>query len=299
MGSQLIWNELSWRWNKRVEDAVRAGRYTRDTAAEAMESYMKITKVDAAAVPCAKCWRHDRTAHNGNSGRKPPCDDCAPGALRRCSQCQMVSYCSKECQKAHWKSHKAECAAYGDIRAQKKAKFGEIKSCAAEFRTWCDEQLAHELRRTVDELAAHPSSATEVVHPAPANAIVIAEVDNQSATGPPHKFVLQRIRCVEPAVADRFLSDCEATLWELTFDSMGRPEHPAPGSLEELTVKQLKDRIRTTIAKEKSLLAQVVAVPRQVAVVAVYYHPQMGPAVHVRGVSRALLVKFVGGRRRG
>ena len=31
-------------------------------------------------------------------GRSPP--------LRKCSQCEIAYYCSKECQKAHWPRHK-------------------------------------------------------------------------------------------------------------------------------------------------------------------------------------------------
>ncbi|CAN0459269.1 unnamed protein product, partial [Ectocarpus sp. 12 AP-2014] len=26
-----------------------------------------------------------------------------------CSRCQVAMYCSGECQKAHWKTHKMEC----------------------------------------------------------------------------------------------------------------------------------------------------------------------------------------------
>ena len=36
-------------------------------------------------------------------GRSPP--------LRRCSQCEIAFYCSKECQRGHWKTHKAACVA--------------------------------------------------------------------------------------------------------------------------------------------------------------------------------------------
>lgn len=45
----------------------------------------------ATADKCAKCSK-------------------AEGTLR-CSRCRKVSYCSKECQRAHWKSHKIKCGA--------------------------------------------------------------------------------------------------------------------------------------------------------------------------------------------
>ena len=36
-------------------------------------------------------------------GRSPP--------LRRCSQCEIAYYCSRTCQRGHWKQHKASCIA--------------------------------------------------------------------------------------------------------------------------------------------------------------------------------------------
>ena len=41
--------------------------------------------------------------HCGKEGRSPP--------LRRCSQCEVAYYCSKTCQKGHWKKHKDACIA--------------------------------------------------------------------------------------------------------------------------------------------------------------------------------------------
>jgi hypothetical protein len=45
-----------------------------------------------------------------------PCGHCRKvegrkGEFKRCSQCKQVAYCSRDCQKADWKSHKAACAA--------------------------------------------------------------------------------------------------------------------------------------------------------------------------------------------
>lgn len=34
----------------------------------------------------------------------------APDRLMACSRCRKVLYCSRDCQKAHWKVHKASCA---------------------------------------------------------------------------------------------------------------------------------------------------------------------------------------------
>ena len=52
---------------------------------------------------------------------KPPrsqvrkCGHCgeSDGAMRMCSRCGSVAYCSRECQTAHWKAHKKVCRAKG------------------------------------------------------------------------------------------------------------------------------------------------------------------------------------------
>jgi splicing suppressor protein 51 len=36
--------------------------------------------------------------------------------LLKCARCKAVSYCSKDCQKAHWKTHKQICAHIADVR---------------------------------------------------------------------------------------------------------------------------------------------------------------------------------------
>ena len=38
--------------------------------------------------------------------------------LRKCSQCEAAYYCSKTCQKAHWKVHKPACIAAVAAKAQ-------------------------------------------------------------------------------------------------------------------------------------------------------------------------------------
>ncbi|KAF2635075.1 hypothetical protein P280DRAFT_554119 [Massarina eburnea CBS 473.64] len=40
------------------------------------------------------------------------CAQCeaSPSTLKQCNKCHSVSYCNKDCQKAHYKTHKKECA---------------------------------------------------------------------------------------------------------------------------------------------------------------------------------------------
>jgi len=48
----------------------------------------------------------------GKPGTVTACGNCGgPGqsTLMVCSRCKKISYCSKNCQKAHWRTHKPEC----------------------------------------------------------------------------------------------------------------------------------------------------------------------------------------------
>ena len=50
--------------------------------------------------------------------------DCKAGAgahIQRCSACLAAGYCSPECQKAHWKAHKASCKRLAEKRRLKNA----------------------------------------------------------------------------------------------------------------------------------------------------------------------------------
>jgi hypothetical protein len=54
-----------------------------------------------------------------------PCDGCGERhpveEQRRCGECLLVSYCSVECQRDHWKAHKPECRAAAARRAEAQA----------------------------------------------------------------------------------------------------------------------------------------------------------------------------------
>ncbi|CAN0558845.1 unnamed protein product, partial [Ectocarpus sp. 12 AP-2014] len=46
------------------------------------------------------------TVASGSAG----CSNCGKdGSLRPCSRCHQVRYCSRDCQRQHWKDHKRDC----------------------------------------------------------------------------------------------------------------------------------------------------------------------------------------------
>ena len=51
-------------------------------------------------------------------GRGPSAD---AAQFQRCGKCMRVSYCSRECQKSHWKTHKMECRIFATPRAPSRA----------------------------------------------------------------------------------------------------------------------------------------------------------------------------------
>lgn len=55
--------------------------------------------------------RHQQNAELVGGG---PCWNCQkPGASRRCQGCLCALYCSRDCQRQHWKAHKKQCGAGG------------------------------------------------------------------------------------------------------------------------------------------------------------------------------------------
>jgi len=76
------------------------------------EYYGNVVVVPDASPTAAAPPSPDRCTHCGASAADLARDD---RKLRRCSRCQRVRYCGRECQRAHWRAgHKAECRARGE-----------------------------------------------------------------------------------------------------------------------------------------------------------------------------------------
>jgi len=65
---------------------------------------------------------------------KEICANCSAPAGFSCSRCTNVKYCSKRCQRVHWKSHKASCKGSGK-ETQASSKVHQCPVCKS---TWTD-----------------------------------------------------------------------------------------------------------------------------------------------------------------
>lgn len=65
------------------------------------EAFMK------AAAPVAVLY--DMAKQMMGKGTAVPCLQCGKDAALKCARCKRVWYCSKDCQKASWKTHKRVC----------------------------------------------------------------------------------------------------------------------------------------------------------------------------------------------
>ena len=84
----------------------------------------------------------------------PRCgNSCGQQGTKRCSKCQTVYYCSKECQKAHWKIHKKGCS---EIQSTK-----EVEECMGGFRT--DDVVGKNLSQIVSRMRMMSSRAGDMI----------------------------------------------------------------------------------------------------------------------------------------
>jgi hypothetical protein len=62
----------------------------------------------------------------------PECDNCADTTLplKNCSRCKLVKYCSKPCQRQHWRaSHNKRCVAPEDRKPSAAAESSDVPKC--------------------------------------------------------------------------------------------------------------------------------------------------------------------------
>ena len=119
-------------WCARLERAVEKGHWKEVFGGlEGGKMYVQeirllATDEDEGDVAAVLDLDASTAGHSSASAPPPPdrCTHCGASAadlarddrkLRRCSRCQRVRYCGRECQRAHWRAgHKAECQARGE-----------------------------------------------------------------------------------------------------------------------------------------------------------------------------------------
>jgi carboxypeptidase C (cathepsin A) len=77
-----------------------------------MENFEKLSQEDQEKLirQLAKEANADSSAHRQCANVVCDKKEEEPGSFKRCGRCQRVSYCSRECQKEHWKTgHRAVC----------------------------------------------------------------------------------------------------------------------------------------------------------------------------------------------
>jgi TPR repeat protein len=79
---------------------------------ENMENFEKLSQQDKEKLirQLAKEAAPESTSHHQCANINCDKKEVEPGLFKRCGRCQRVSYCSRDCQKEHWKlGHKAVC----------------------------------------------------------------------------------------------------------------------------------------------------------------------------------------------
>ncbi|CAK5266832.1 unnamed protein product [Mycena citricolor] len=95
------------------------------------------------------------------------CENCLMGSrdLRRCGGCNITRYCSRECQKSHWKEHKSYCEMNKEIVRKAAGRGSEYTARLKSIGKWSDvwgavvgTASAHAL-----DISAHPENIDQLV----------------------------------------------------------------------------------------------------------------------------------------
>lgn len=82
-----------------------------------VEMYMDEIWSELVGVVDATMGRDSQTENLGVAAGDTHCHGChaSSAAMKKCAACGKAYYCSRKCQKAHWKQHKLPCLSYRSI----------------------------------------------------------------------------------------------------------------------------------------------------------------------------------------
>jgi len=137
---------------------------------------------------CVRCWKHPLKIKHLD---RVSCDGCIPGdgTLRRCNACKVFRYCSRDCQRADWKTHKPVCAAYAEMREM--AERAGLAARRKALEDWCDINLQVVAQAGLSALGFHEEKGRLETH---SLLVFLDVVEEPSATTPEKPKFTQYIR---------------------------------------------------------------------------------------------------------
>ncbi|KAI0056704.1 hypothetical protein BV25DRAFT_1920739 [Artomyces pyxidatus] len=118
----------------------------------------------AAPEECQTCQAHHRGYHAAFADGTLTCSRCLPASapsLRRCAGCRFVLYCTRECQRAHWREHREPCQAIAKVARGMELEVKRAESCGA----WCTDNALQLKATAMLALSKEPPSESEDDHP--------------------------------------------------------------------------------------------------------------------------------------
>ncbi|KAI0056700.1 hypothetical protein BV25DRAFT_1903059 [Artomyces pyxidatus] len=221
---------------------------------------------------CEKCFRHFQIFHMTEGPRDIiKCAGCLPESappLRRCGGCRVTLYCTRECQKAHWREHRGECQQVSGATMAMEREFEQATQCEA----WCvehSEELTHATKAAwvaAQRRAKGPASASLQRTPAGMQHwVCVVHIDIRVTQDKPagrrmsFAQAVQEVRCRPFKEVSRLLEDTVLSIGPgLERDSLiGRLEHELediPGTIPVLFVNRYAKYPFKLCATRQSLL---------------------------------------------
>jgi len=142
---------------------------------------------------CENCFKHLRLGHLEGAS----CEMCLPsdGTLRRCNSCQIVRYCARECQKAHWKDHKPFCRVNVSIKRGREQMGTVVAERQRTFEKWCEHHSQHMSSAAVSALELMRDRERTDTHVFLVYVDVIEHISTQASSKPRFVRSVRDARC--------------------------------------------------------------------------------------------------------